>query len=233
MCKKILIAAIVSICLVFTGCSGQQPKQEENQISVRDTGMKEEIDTKADNTSKEKAGVNNKLQILSRDSARHFMSETGYYYITEKETELKDGTFGQHIMYMDFVTKQEVYLCAEPSCKHNSKNCTAVLACEEFGSEPLIFVCNDVLYIVSRNNNSEGSLATVFPDEDLADKIGIELGGSSEIPVVIYSMGLDGTNRTKEYTFDQGINLDNVVLYDKEDLYFVRNKTNISSDKFR
>lgn len=227
MCKKILIAAIASFCLVFTGCS-QQTKQEENQLSVKDTGMKEEIDTKADNTSKEKAGVKNELQILCRERM-HFMSEAGYYYITEKETELKDGTYGRHIMYMDFAAKQEVYLCAEPGCKHNKKNCTAVLASEEFGEESFIFVCNDTLYVISQDDDKEGSVLSspiIIGDEGGDFEFFPE---ETEIPVVLYSMGLDGTNRRKEYTFEQGIMLDE-ILYDGKDIYFTIKKV-ISSNK--
>ncbi|MDE7424924.1 MAG: hypothetical protein K2N51_14755 [Lachnospiraceae bacterium] len=235
MCKKIVIAAIVSICLVFTGCSAGQPKEEEKQINVKETGRQEKNNTKADNTLKEKENTkNNNLQLLCKESMR-FMSEAGYYYITADSKELKGDLWGRHIMYMDFATKQEVYLCAEPGCKHNDKKCTAVLPEAEFGGEPLIFVCNDTLYVVSRNSNQKGSSTVVFWEDESNNSLignGIKVDdGTSEMPVVLYSMGLDGTNRTKEYTFEQDINLDSVVLYDGKDLYFVANKTNISSDK--
>ncbi|MBD5089497.1 MAG: WD40 repeat domain-containing protein [Clostridiales bacterium] len=231
MCKKIVIAAIVSICLVFTGCSTGQPKEEEKQINVKDTGRQEKNNTKADNTTKEKdkTNVKGELQLLS-SQRMHFMSEAGYYYITEEEKELKDGTSGRHIMYMDFAAKQEVYLCAEPGCKHNNKNCTAVLASEEFGSAPLIFVCNDTLYVVSREYDKEGQVSSgtllIGIGED-----GYSYVEDPEIPVALYSMGLDGTNRTKEYTFEQGIMLDEDVLYDGKDIYLVTKKINSSSSK--
>lgn len=220
MCKKIIIAAIVSFCLVFTGCSSEQPKQEEKQINVKDTGRQEKNNTKVDNTLKEKenTSTNNKLQLLCEESMR-FMSEAGYYYITEESNELKGDLWGRHIMYMDFATKQEVYLCSEPGCKHNDKKCTAVLPEGEFEEECLIFIWNNTLYIVSKGYDNENAVKTNYLWNENGENLGI-----TEEPSVLYSMGLDGTNRTKEYVFEQGAKLDDVVLCDENNIYFATKK---------
>ena len=53
------------------------------------------------------------LQLLNdSDHLANCYTKDGYYYLTEDSTELADGTWGTHLMYMDFTTKQEVYLCS-------------------------------------------------------------------------------------------------------------------------
>lgn len=231
MCKKIIIATIVSICLVFTGCSTGQPK-EEKQINVKETGRQKKNNTKADNTLKEKENTkNNNLQLLCKESMR-FMSEAGYYYITEDSKELKGELWGRHIMYMDFATKQEVYLCAEPGCKHNDKKCTAVLPEGEFGERCLIFTWNNTLYIVSKSYEMENTVTTDYLWDENGENSGVKgVDISTEVPSVLYSMGLDGTNRTKEYVFEQGVKLDDVVLCDENNIYFATKKINTYSNK--
>ena len=38
-------------------------------------------------------------------------TQEGYYYLEKETKELSDGSYGSHLMYMDFAALQEVYLC--------------------------------------------------------------------------------------------------------------------------
>ena len=59
-------------------------------------------------------------------------TEDGYYYLCNDETKLKGGDWGGHLMYMDYATRQEIYLCSTAGCKHDSLDCPAMLSSEDF-----------------------------------------------------------------------------------------------------
>lgn len=161
------------------------------------------------------------LQILNdSDHLANCYTKDGYYYLTEDATELEDGTWGTHLMYMDFATKQEVYLCSNAGCKHNTADCPSVFLMNEF---PLyasgIFVYGDKLYVLSKESDNEGSVT-----QDLvvsSDDAAVETEAAK---AVLYEMNLDGTNRQKVFTFDVGLTVEDVVLGDESGLYFVTKK---------
>ena len=161
------------------------------------------------------------LQILNdSDHLANCYTKDGYYYLTKDATELEDGTWGTHLMYMDFATKQEVYLCSNAGCKHNTADCPSVFLMNEF---PLyasgIFVYGHKLYVLSKESDNEGSVT-----QDLvvsSDDAAVETEAAK---AVLYEMNLDGTNRQKVFTFDAGLTVEDVVLGDESGLYFVTKK---------
>ena len=54
-------------------------------------------------------------------------SDQGYYYIGEDSIALKENTFGFRMMYVDYETQKEIFLCNRPGCEHDSEECPAVL----------------------------------------------------------------------------------------------------------
>ena len=63
------------------------------------------------------------IQALKDDPiTRGYCSSTGYYRTVPNE---KDGS--QTIQYTDFATEQEIVLCSQLNCKHDSEACTAWL----------------------------------------------------------------------------------------------------------
>ena len=227
----------VSICLLFAGC-GTEGNKEMNQKAVEENrdGKQEiqetseskemtdsqeaaEENDKADDSTKEKGNIS-----LLCNRSMSFLSETGYYYITEDGQELKNGEYGRHIMYMDFATKKEVYLCNEPGCRHRDAKCTSVLT-DEIGRNCLLFAAKDKLYLLSRDMTAENTVTTEFSWDGSGD------AAIKKIPTVLYSMGLDGTNRKKEYTFEQDVTVDDIVLWDGKALYFAAKKISTSKEK--
>lgn len=161
------------------------------------------------------------------DHLANCYTKDGYYYLTKDATELEDGTWGTHLMYMDFATKQEVYLCSNAGCKHNTADCPSVFLMNEF---PLyasgIFVYGDKLYVLSKESDNEGSVT-----QDLvvsSDDAAVETEAAK---AVLYEMNLDGTNRQKVFTFDAGLTVEDVVLGDESGLYFVTKKLSIRWEK--
>lgn len=232
MLKNKLAALFLSACLAVTGCSswktdkGGETSHKETAKEVTESlvpsGNQEQ------ETSAEPSGQKAKELHLVNQKEMSFVSETGYYYITDSNTGLKNGGEGKHIMYMDFATKQEVFLCSEPGCKHDDKKCTAVLTDDIIASlgKALIFAVKDRLYLVCMDNLSENAIS--MKDLTIGDT-GTE--EPEKLPTTLYSMGLDGSDRRKEYTFGQDVLVDNTILSDGENLYFETKKITVSSDK--
>lgn len=222
MQKNKVIMVLILLGLLFTGCGTQNPQKESGQEQGTETENQAGGQMTSKPAAQEESG---ELRMLCTEQW-HCMSQGGYYYIEELSKELKKGFWGQHIMYMDFATKQEVYLCAEPGCKHIDEKCSAVLA-DDLGQESLIFAMNDKLYIVEKEFDNENSMEGQFIGEDG------ELAEEEKIPVTLYSMGLDGSDRKKEYTFDRDIMVEARVLGDGENIYFVTKKLVTSSKEMQ
>lgn len=166
-----------------------------------------------------------KIRVLGRENNMHCMSDTGYYYLPEEPIELKKDFWGRQMMYIDFATRQEVYLCSEPGCRHNDRNCSAVWTEDDLGltGNAVLFVWKGKLYVVSKEPDNDGSVTEIY------DGDGNPVEEQRE-PTVIYSMNLDGTDRKKEYTFAQDVTVEDMVLCDDEALYFTAKRIQTASE---
>lgn len=197
--------------------SGQN--SSENSASVQDSGVQE--NTGGDNASSENGG----LQLLSNRYGESACStENGYYYLTEETTELRDGDTGMHLMYMDFASGREIYLCSTAGCKHDTPDCPSVFLYDEFPlSTTILFVFKEHLYILSREYDHDGSVSQGVID------IGGDGTSVESNPSVLYSANLDGTERKKIYTFDAALTLEDKVFGNDKGIYVITKK--VSADK--
>lgn len=241
------------VCLTFTACGSGASSQnktvssatQESKVQQEEANTSHTLEGKsedpsqgqtaheADDPQNEAGKQSDSSRKVAQGSLRVLgnrnnscLSDTGYYYVTENSSELKKDFYGRQIMYMDFAAKQEVYLCNEPGCKHNDKNCTAVLSGNELGDigSALLFVWKEKLYLISRDSDTENSMSTIWEE-------GEDGSSNQRMPTVIYSMGLDGTNRKKEYTFAQDVTVEDMVLCDEDAVYFTAKQINTSSKK--
>lgn len=165
------------------------------------------------------AGEAGGLRILASSDAEGCHTEDGYYYQTFETEELSDGSYGSHLMYMDFAAGQEIYLCSNAGCTHNSPDCTSVLPYDDFPiSSTLLFVWQDSLYFLSKSSDSDGSMQMSW-EGAVPQEADIE--GSK---AVLYRANLDGTGREKVYTFDASLALEDIVLGDENGIYVVEKK---------
>lgn len=156
------------------------------------------------------------LLCLPRDVTPSCATEAGYYYLSFDGFELPDGTAAGRLLYMDYATRREVYLCSNAACGHNTEDCTAVFREDEFPRPTVLFVWHDRLYILSKE-----------PDYDGAMMMGVLDAGGAAIesqPAALYQANLDGTGREKVYTFDDGATVEDLVVGDESGLYFVTKK---------
>lgn len=211
-----LLALGMAIMLCSCGESSQQTKKvsgyensEEDQKKLKSSSEEPEYD---------------KLKLLcNRDDYGSCYTKNGYYYLTEDTRELADGTYGSHLMYMDFAAKKEIYLCSNAGCRHNTPDCPSVFLYDDFPSiSTMIFIYKDYLYILSKELDDDGAL---YENIDI-------IGDDSIVkstPAVLYRVNLDGTNREKVYTFENSLILEDIVLGDDNGIYVVTKK--LSSEK--
>lgn len=212
-----VMAAFVLLCgmSVLCGCGKSETDRQE---SVGNKGIQTVIqpENKGENAGRVKEGELKALITLENSNYAACSTPEGYYYITEDLVELKDGSWGSHIMYVDFASGQEVFLCSDTGCTHNEESCTAVLSDEEF--VPLsckIFVWNGKLYILNKDYDEDGSVVIDFEGGAVA---------AESRPSVLYQMNPDGTGRKKVYTFEEGVILEDLVIAGAKELYFAAKK---------
>lgn len=217
--KTAFLLSFVIAC-TLTGCDKEEENLSKNQSPVQapltqnysdDTPLQKGIDNSS-----------NTLQILTKNDAisPYCTCENGCYYITTDSTKLKDGSYGRHIMYIDFETQQEIYLCGSPGCTHDTQTCTSVLSEEDFLYDSTIFYYGNLLYLLSKEYDDDGSTQTNY----ISDISDTELPSETSA-AALYCMNPDGTGRTKIYEFDEDLTIEDIVIGKSTDLYFIVKKT--------
>lgn len=150
---------------------------------------------------------------------RYCSTEDGFYYLTEKDSELADGSYAPHLMYMDYATCQEVYLCSDSSCKHNTEDCSSVLA--GASSDGRIFIWDGYLYFLDRSPDTSGSTIVNL----LGNSETVNAGSTKS---ALYRMNLDGSGRERIYSFDGDTTVEDTAFGDDNGLYFITKKLGAS-----
>lgn len=223
------VCAAVMVC-GFAGCSKNSGRNPQSSTETNAQGQSVPGNAKLPD-EKEASGQNpdtvpgtalSGLRLLTENSANAVgsscINENGFYYITSNTALLKDGSYAYHLMYMDFASQQEIYLCSSPGCSHDTAACTSVLSADEFEYDSRVFYYDHALYVLSREYDQDGTIS-----------MGMSAGGADTAPAdpsaaALYRMKPDGTDRTKVYEFETGLTLEEVVLGNGTDLYFVVKK---------
>ncbi|HBA50767.1 MAG TPA: hypothetical protein DCZ91_23815 [Lachnospiraceae bacterium] len=211
------------------GGTGAGTGAEGGNGSAVGIGAEQGAGGSSDMASDSQPGGNGGLRILASGDVEGCHTKDGYYYQTFETEELSDGSYGSHLMYMDFAAGQEVYLCSNAGCSHNSPDCTSVLPYDDFQTaSTLLFVWQDSLYLLSKMSDNDGSMQMTMDGEGYASQSdGIE--GSE---AVLYRAKLDGTGREKVYSFDPSLVLEDLVMGDGNGIYVaVKKMTAQQSDE--
>ncbi len=213
MKKYLLFMMAMIICLSFCACGGKTNAENtvHNSELQKVTGI-------SDSVSK------GELKLLnSKNGEPSCNTEEGYYYMPFEVSKLSDGNYGTHLMYMDFASGREVYLCSTAGCKHDTLDCPAVLSYDDFPIQSSkLFVFQNSLYILSREYDDDGSLSQNV----------VAFGDGNEVessPAALYRANLDGTERKKVYTFDSDLTIEDMVIANDEGIYLITKK--LSTDK--
>ena len=170
------------------------------------------------------------LRFLCTDDGEiEYFSEDGYYYLSHDSIKLSDGSYGSHLMYMDYASCREIFLCSTPGCNHDSPDCTAVLPGREFPPfSTKLFLFPDHLYALC----CQADAVVSFSAQSASGEDGSFMSGNDTIDHragVLYRMNPDGTGREKVYEFASGLTIEGTLAIDHNGLYVITKK--LSSEK--
>lgn len=134
--------------------------------------------------------------------------KNGYFYIKDLS----------HIMYFDYDTKKEVYLCNKPNCKHDDESCSSYLG--EASTDEL-FYYNNHLYLIE--SSSGGVSFSITGDGTVQET-------SSNNSGAIYRMDLDGTNKEKVFVSPSGTSFSMPFVIKGNMMYAFFEKSKVEKD---
>lgn len=147
----------------------------------------------------------------------------------------KDGYYGiesfvsadryAHITYIDYASGQEVILCSDSSCKHDTERCTSVI---ESSVSEMFFYKEHLYYFVS-DWDQEGVMSAggSFGKDDY------DYGQWNEhmIQAALYRMNPDGTGRELVYTFGENDIIENFAVGDGNSVWFITKELALVRDE--
>ena len=217
------IAWILVLGIVLLLCSCGKPETESrlpylgSDITDSESSpLPSPNDNNIVDDSKNETEKNGSLSLLCmpQSNIQGCTTDNGYYYFSKEDERLSDGRFATHLMYMDFAARQEIYLCSNAACTHNTVDCASVFLIDDFPLfSTLLYVWNSNLYIMSKEQDHDGTVS-----------MGMFGGNGNAVeskPTTIYRANLDGTDRNKVYTFDSTVTVEDFVVGDDSGLYFI------------
>lgn len=188
------IAIMAAGSMLVTGCSTGTPIDGADTDKVKNGALLEsETDSdnengNGENGTSESGGSSNanaeEIQIIDNPNGDTAGTENGMYRIAR--TELPGGEFVSKIYYVDYATNQEIVLCNDASCKHDSTDCMGIIN-EDKLIDPSVFIYDDKLYVYQ----SASSTGWQWVSSELGEE------AFSNLPAMLYQMNLDGTDRKK------------------------------------
>ena len=159
------IALILLLGVLFSLCAcGKSASEFRKPHNAPSDSSGNAMNEKEDNTETEaETTKNDSLSLLCMLQGRNraCATDSGCYYPSNDMESLSDGRYAMHLMYMDVAARQEIYLCNNAACMHNTVDCTSVLLTEDFPLySTLLFVWNDNLYIMAKEQDGDGSTGT-------------------------------------------------------------------------
>lgn len=233
--KKLLVLILAAaITLSLTACDKADNYSESNTDIGGENFSSASSESTGTNSTEQSAPdvpsaganpimlANNERPAL--DWANSFGTENGIYNIKEEHNIVKIGTYS-YIMYTDYATGQEVYLCSDSSCNHNTERCSSYLDNSEFivNHESRLFVYNGSLYYLNIPKNNDVDTVTIT---------GGTLYEEHHDPK-LYRMDLDGSNRELVYTFDRELSVQPFAAGDGNALWFFVKTPTVDYDEDR
>ena len=199
---KKLILLITSLLILLTAC-GTNGNNTPTPNSADPTGT---------GTQQNTSTVPQELALCRYEGC---MTKDGYYYLKYMETE-EGGQ--QLIIYLDVKSMLEIPLCNKPNCKHTDENCNALV-----GEGSLITNQKNLILIEDsrdfvRDFRKNGGTVTMTGGAP-------SFMSSESGPQTIYSINLDGTNRTKLLELESGMRLQTPYVVSGNKLYAVKYET--------
>ena len=207
------LAVVFAIMMTNTGCGNSK----ENQAAIAGQNVTETKELEENQTgaeSKDASESSKELKMLACNSnvGNIVSAEDGMYRIVHEE--LADKTWAYKIYYIDYKSAQEIVLCNESSCNHDTDKCIGVIEDINLFS-PQLFVYNDKLYVFSSCDESD-SVSMITGDMDAFEE--------ETRQACLYEMNLDGTERKCISNFPEDASIDENVFGWNGQLIFCQKK---------
>lgn len=210
MKKWILLLCGAAVIFAFTSCD--QKSASDSPSHSRESNRE---------TGEQPKSLSGSFAVLNNNEM-NCSTEEGYYYISNQEIELKNGSDAYHMMYMDYASKKEIILCNRPGCNHDTDECPAVFTQTEVHIAGSLFLYDGYLYLFSHAQDQDG-VTTVQQNSGG----GLMQEGASTItgtPSYLYRMKKDGSDRKLVFTFDASLSVEDIVLAKDTSMYFITKK---------
>lgn len=136
--------------------------------------------------------------------ARGSGNEMGFYQIITNENGYAN------LLYTDYTTASQIYVCSAPNCEHNTKNCTSYIDNSGFSVFPAVY---------------KETLLLVYSSYDH--------WSSNAAPSRIECMDMNGENRRTLYTFDSSITLNDGAIVGNDEIVLSGYKIDDSGNSIR
>ena len=232
MKKIISVITAAAMALSLTACDKADNDSENNSdiggenfssaSTNESTNSTEQSSPDVPSTGANPIMLTKNKKIRNSDWECSCETEDGVYYFQRAQSK-SIGSF-YYIMYIDYATGQETYLCSDSSCNHDTDRCSSYLSNREFFSDynMRLFEYRDKLYFLN--------IGTIL-DESRA-----QMGGSpyeEHCRSSLYRMGLDGSNRELVYTFDKEISVQPFAAGNGNALWFFVKTPTVDYDEDR
>lgn len=148
MCKKrVLIHIIASFFFMFTLTSCGQNSEISNSMDLG--GIHQGTDKQGTQSTAQNHSVPITHISYTDSLSTQAASDSGIYVLQSIFPSSKN------IFYIDIATKQEIYLCATPNCKHNTPDCTSYLPLDEQEYGYCIAYFQDAIYLIQCATNAK------------------------------------------------------------------------------
>ena len=105
MKKRLAIICVFTLLLSLCACGSKRSENGGHASNLFNKSQAERIDS---DTGTALTNKSEGLSVLTRDVYPYCNTEDGYYYIPTDLKQLRDGSYGSAIIYMDFATKKEL-----------------------------------------------------------------------------------------------------------------------------
>lgn len=222
--KKIISLFLAAAVFSFTGCNktdSRRPEGGSGSSTEQKVPVGEDNIGGSDKNDSQTAG---RLSLLCSNSGDFTNAgcgtSDGYYSV---QPYVSEGDL-LHITYIDYASGQEVILCADSSCKHDSERCTSVIGTGEmlFGD---LFFYDKHLYCLLTGPEEEGTVTTPGPALS-----GHEKPETERTRPALYRMNPDGTGRELLYTFNADDLVEHIAVGEGNSIWFITKTMTLKRD---
>lgn len=129
-----------------------------------------------------------------------------------------------HITYIDYASGQEVILCSDSSCKHDTERCTSVIESSVSG----MFFYKEHLYYYVSDWDQEGVMSA---GGSFGSKGDYDNWNEHSIQPELYRMNPDGTGRELVYTFGEKDIIESFAVGDGNSVWFITKEPALVRDE--